>query len=86
MPPSQAAPLPALVEPDELGPVPRPGLLLVHVAELPAYTRAHLPGAVLVEPRDLVSGTPPAPGQLPGKARLEALLARIGYRPDLRSR
>lgn len=57
-------------------------LLLVHVATAAAFQAAHIAGAVLVEPGELVSGTPPAPGRLPDPPRLEALLARIGYRAD----
>lgn len=44
---------------------------------------AHVPGAALVEPRELVSGVPPASGRLPQLDRLTALFSRIGYRPDL---
>jgi thiosulfate/3-mercaptopyruvate sulfurtransferase len=73
---------PLLLEPEELGPTPRDGLLLVHVSEAPVFHRAHLPGAVLVEPRELLSGRPPAPGRLPDRARLEHLFAALGYRPD----
>lgn len=76
-------PLPQLLEPEELGRTPRPGLLLIHVADAAAYHQAHLPGAVLVEPRALVSGRPPAPGRLPELAQLEALFSSIGYQPDL---
>ncbi|MFU8814132.1 MAG: sulfurtransferase [Pseudomonadales bacterium] len=75
--------LPQLLEPEHLGSTPRSGLLLVHIAEAADYQRAHLPGAVLVEPRALVSGQPPAAGRLPDPTRLEALFASIGYRPDL---
>jgi 3-mercaptopyruvate sulfurtransferase SseA len=56
--------------------------LLVHVSSAAAYAQAHLPGAVLVEPGELVAGMPPAPGRLPDLERLTALFARIGYRPD----
>jgi len=35
-----------------------------------------------VEPAELVLGTPPAPGRLPGLDRLEALFGRLGYQPD----
>ena len=75
--------LPRLMEPQELGPTPRPGLLLVHVASAAAYQAAHIPGAVLVEPGELVAGTPPAPGKLPSAAQLEALFSRLGYHQDL---
>jgi thiosulfate/3-mercaptopyruvate sulfurtransferase len=36
----------------------------------------------LVEPRELVDGTPPAGGRLPSAERLTALFGRIGYVPD----
>lgn len=75
-------PLPRLLEVDQLPDAPPDHVLLVHVAEAAAYARAHLPGAVLVEPRALVSGTPPAPGRLPPLAQLERLFAGIGYRGD----
>lgn len=41
-----------------------------------------MPGAVLVEPAELISGEPPAVGKLPSVAHIQALLARIGYSPD----
>ena len=41
-----------------------------------------MPGAVLVEPGELVGGEPPATGKLPDSGRLQALLARIGYTPE----
>ncbi len=56
--------------------------LLVQVVETPSYRAAHIPGAVLVEPRELVCGIPPAIGRLPSIERLVALFSRIGYRPD----
>ncbi|MGA1370261.1 MAG: rhodanese-like domain-containing protein [Pseudomonadales bacterium] len=56
--------------------------LVVHVASAEAYAAAHVPGAVLVEPGELVAGTPPAPGRLPTLERLTALFGRIGYQPD----
>ncbi|HAR32150.1 MAG TPA: thiosulfate sulfurtransferase, partial [Gammaproteobacteria bacterium] len=56
--------------------------LLVHVSSAAAYAAAHLPGAVLVEPGELVAGVPPAPGRLPDLGRLTALFGRIGYQPD----
>jgi thiosulfate/3-mercaptopyruvate sulfurtransferase len=75
--------LPRLLEPEQLGQIPRAGLLVVHVAEAAAYRQAHLPGAVLVEPRAMVSGAPPAPGRLPEERQLAELFSGIGYRPDL---
>jgi thiosulfate/3-mercaptopyruvate sulfurtransferase len=83
-PPAWLADPERLLEPQALGPTPRDGLLLVHVAAAAAYEAAHIPGALLVEPGELVAGTPPAPGRLPDRARLEALFGRLGYRPDMR--
>ncbi len=74
--------LPPLLEPGDLAPLPRDGVMVVHVAEAGAFHLAHLPGAILVEPRELVDGTPPAPGRLPDPNRLQALFGRIGYRGD----
>ena len=74
--------LPHLMQPETLAALHDVDMLLVHLAEAPAFERAHLPGARLVEPRDLVRGTPPAPGALPEQGRLEALFSSLGYRPD----
>ena len=52
------------------------------MAAADAYRQYHLPGALLVEPAELVLGTTPAPGRLPGLDRLEALLGRLGYEKD----
>lgn len=71
-----------LLEPEDLGDLPRSDIMLVHVADAAAYQHAHLPGALLVEPRELVSGRPPVPGGLPELERLEALFAGLSYTPD----
>ena len=72
---------PALIAPEALAQATRPPLI-VQVTEA-AYFASHVPGAVLVEPRELVSGVPPAVGELPDVGRLSALFGRIGYRPEL---
>jgi thiosulfate/3-mercaptopyruvate sulfurtransferase len=56
---------------------------VVHVASAAAYQSAHIPGALLVEPGELVAGTPPAVGRLPSAERLEALFGRLGLTPDV---
>ena len=58
-------------------------LLLLQVTSPQVFDQAHLPGAILVTPQELVCGVPPASGRLPELAALEALFSRIGYRPDL---
>jgi thiosulfate/3-mercaptopyruvate sulfurtransferase len=71
-----------LLEPADLGDLPRSDILLVHVADADTYRQAHLPGALLVEPRDLVDGRAPAPGRLPSVERLQRLFARLAYHPQ----
>lgn len=73
--------LPRLIDPESVGSGLPPGVRLVHVAESAAYQQAHIPGALLVEPRELVGGQPPAPGRLPSVPRLEQLFGRLGYQP-----
>ena len=58
------------------------GLLIVDLSKREVFEKIHIPGAIHVEPREIISGTPPAPGKLPELSRLETLFARIGYRPD----
>lgn len=56
---------------------------LIHITDAAAYQQHHLPGALLVEPRELVDGTPPASGRLPSLERLEALFSRLGHEANL---
>ena len=72
---------PALLTPEQLAAaVPQP--LIVQVTEQAVYDSGHVAGAVLVEPRELVAGVPPAVGRLPDGERLAALFGRIGYSPE----
>jgi len=72
----------ALIEPKQLAErLAEEDLLLLHVSAADRYIEAHIPGAVLVTPADLVCGVPPATGRLPEKAALDALFSRIGYSP-----
>lgn len=57
-------------------------LLVVDVCQPGTYEQLHIPGAVHVDPSELVCGVPPAPGKLPEKKKLESLFSRIGYSPD----
>lgn len=71
-----------LIEATELAAERNDNWLLVQVTSAEAYAAAHVPGAVLIEPAELVSGQPPATGKLPDTQRLAQLLARIGYSPE----
>ncbi len=53
-------------------------LLPVAVCQAPVFAARHIPGSVLIEPAELVSGDKPAVGKLPSAERLSALFSRIG--------
>ena len=59
-----------------------PKLLIVDLCQPQNWHQLHVPGAVHINPGELMSGIPPAPGKLPELAQLEQLFARIGYACD----
>ncbi len=61
----------------------RDDVVLVQVTSPEVYARGHIPGAVNVTPRSLISGHPPAVGKLPPVSQLNAVFGAIGYRPEL---
>ena len=77
----EAAELMALMAAAQEPNPPQQQLLLLQVTSPEAYQAAHLEGARLVTPSDLVSGTPPATGRLPDQAKLTQLFTRIGFDP-----
>ena len=73
-----------VLEPDAVADLPESDTLLVQVTSSALFEQAHIPGAVLIEPGELVCGIPPASGKLPGAAQISATLSRIGYQPQQR--
>ena len=73
---------PALIAAEELAARSTDDWLIVQVTSRQQYLVAHVPGAVNVEPRELVAGRPPAVGRLPDIGALTALFRRIGYRRE----
>lgn len=76
----------AVIEPSELHTelaARQEDLLLVQVTSPQVFEQAHIEGAVLVTPAELVCGVPPATGRLPEVDALNRLFSRIGYRPEL---
>ena len=73
-----------VLEPDAVADLPETDTLLVQVTSSALFEQAHIPGAVLIEPGELVCGIPPASGKLPGAAQISATLSRIGYQPQQR--
>ena len=76
--------MPELLEPEQLAErLDDPELLIVDLSNPNQYAMAHVPRAHHVQPAELVSGTPPAPGRLPPEQALQALLGRLGFHPGL---
>ena len=74
-------PPPRLIEPAQLAEhLSNPDLIIIDLSSASQYALAHVPGAIHVEPGELVHGAPPAPGMLPDAPRLQALLQRIGLK------
>ena len=73
-----------VLEPDAVADLPETDTLLVQVTSSALFEQAHIPGAVLIEPAELVCGIPPASGKLPSAAQISATLSRIGYQPQQR--
>ena len=74
---------PLILEPEALAKLmQQEDLLLIDLSSPQTYEQAHLANAIQVLPRELVSGTKPAVGKLPGIDQLNALFSRIGYRAD----
>lgn len=71
---------PTIVEPGYLSRhLEDPNLIIVDVRGKDSYERAHIPGALNVNPSELVCGIKPAVGKLPGKEALSRLFSRIGF-------
>lgn len=75
--------LPLLLEPAELqARLGDADLLIVDLGKESVYLQAHVPGAVLFNVKQLVSGQQPAPGKLAPAAQLSAALSSIGLTPQ----
>lgn len=75
--------LPLIIEPEQLlAQLDNPQLIIVDLCEPHQYAAGHVPGAIHVSPRELVAGTPPAPGKLPSLEQLQQLFSRLGLQPN----
>ena len=81
----QAMTIPCIIEAPQLYKImEHEDLLIVDLCRVEVYAQMHLPGAVHVNPAELVSGEQPAIGKIADLARLEKLFSRIGYSPETR--
>jgi 3-mercaptopyruvate sulfurtransferase SseA len=75
--------LPLLLEPEELNAhLKDDRLLIVDLGKESVYLQAHVPGAILVNGKQLVLGELPAPGRLPPVERLVDAFSAMGLTPD----
>jgi thiosulfate/3-mercaptopyruvate sulfurtransferase len=75
--------LPLLLEPDVLSAhLADPHLLIVDLGKASVYQQVHIPGAILLNGKELVSGQQPAPGKLPPLAQISEVLSAIGLTPE----
>lgn len=75
--------LPLLLEPEVLNThLTDSHLLIVDLGKASVYQQVHVPGAILLNSKELASGHQPAPGKLPTMEQLSAVLSAIGLRPD----
>ncbi len=75
--------LPLIIEAEELAQaLPEENLLLVTVCGPQVYLAHHVPGSLLIQPGELVSGIEPATGKLPSAERLSELFSRVGLTAD----
>ena len=75
--------LPLLLEPEVLNAhLGDASLLIVDLGKASVYQQVHVPGAVLLNVKDLVSGQQPAPGKLASPEQISAVLSAIGLTAD----
>ena len=75
--------LPLLLEPEQLAQhLHDSQLLIVDVCKQSVYQQAHIPHAVWLNARALVSGDMPAAGKLPSQAQLQTLCRDLGLTPE----
>jgi len=75
--------LPLIIEPEQLqAHLSDENLLIIDLCNDQNWQQGHLPGAIHVSPRELISGEAPTPGLLPDIDRLNNLFTRIGLTPE----
>ena len=74
---------PVLTEPEQLAQIlDNDNILVVDLCKPERYAQGHVPGAVHLERKSLVSGNPPAPGKLPEIEQIARSLSAIGLNKD----
>lgn len=72
--------LPLVIEPTDLEPLLQdPNIIIIDLCNPQLYRQIHVPGAINIQPQQLVCGIQPATGKLPSLEQLEQLLGQLGY-------
>ena len=75
--------LPPIIEPEQLEQLlTQDDLRIVDLSKYETYAYGHIPGAVHLEYKEIVTARPPVMGLLPDTAGMEYITARIGLTPD----
>lgn len=75
--------LPLLLEPEALNAcLADATLLIIDLGKASVYQQVHVPGAVLLNVKELISGVQPSPGKLAPLEQISAVLSSIGLTPD----
>lgn len=75
--------IPFIVEIEQLPDLPAQGNILpVAVCQSGVFASQHIPGSVLIEPAELMSGIKPAVGSIPSAQQLSEVFSRIGLQAN----
>lgn len=74
--------LPILLEPKELASMlDDPGIVIVDLCKQETYWQAHVPGAIHLDYKNIVTSRPPAMGYIPDLEHLGQLMSELGITP-----
>ncbi|GGC11473.1 sulfurtransferase [Marinobacterium zhoushanense] len=77
------ATLPLVIEPQQLAErLDEPTLLIIDLSSAENYASSHIPGAIHVDPKQLLRGEGPIPNKLPTVEQLNRLFSSIGLTPE----
>jgi len=71
--------LPLIIEPDQLQPILQaPNIIVIDLCKPETYIQAHVPGAIHLDYKQIVTANPPIMGLVPDTEHLAALLSQCG--------
>lgn len=71
--------LPHIIEPDQLESILKtPNIVVIDLCKPETYIQAHVPGAIHLDYKQIVTASPPVMGLVPGAEHLNAILSQCG--------